>query len=86
MLTGKQGMYLVLLFFFSFFSHPVYYLRPSILSLLVLVVTQIGVTSQALLPPLPTMLCALHFYRDKISALSSLVDSRRIVLIGTYIY
>ena len=31
-------------------------------------------------PPLPTAVRALHFYREKISALSSLVDSRRIVL------
>ena len=31
--------------------------------------------------PLPTTVRALHFYREKISALSSLVDSRRIVLI-----
>ena len=31
-------------------------------------------------PPLPTTVRALHFYREKISALSSLVDSRRIVL------
>ena len=31
-------------------------------------------------PRLPTTVRALHFYREKISALSSLVDSRRIVL------
>ena len=31
-------------------------------------------------PPLPTMVRAMRFYREKISALSSLVDSRRIVL------
>ena len=30
--------------------------------------------------PLPTTVRALHFYREKISALSFLVDSRRIVL------
>ena len=30
-------------------------------------------------PPLPTTVRALHFYRDKISANSSLVGSRRIV-------
>ena len=29
--------------------------------------------------PLPTMVRALHFYREKISALPALVDSRRIV-------
>ena len=33
-----------------------------------------------LLSPLPTTVRALHFYRENISALSSLVDSRRIVL------
>ena len=31
-------------------------------------------------PPLPTTFRALHSYREKISPLSSLVDSRRIVL------
>ena len=30
-------------------------------------------------PPLPTTVRALHFHREKISALSILVDSRRIV-------
>ena len=33
-----------------------------------------------LFSPLPTTVRALHFYREKSSALSSLVDSRRIVL------
>ena len=32
-------------------------------------------------PPLPTTVRALHFYRDKISANSSLVDSRRVVFV-----
>ena len=32
-----------------------------------------------LFSPLPTTVRALHFYREKISELSSLVDSRRIV-------
>ena len=69
------------LFLFLFFFHPIYCLRPSILSLLV--ATQIrghilfiaGSSS-----PLPTAVRAIHFYREKISSLSSLVDSRRIVL------
>ena len=66
------------LFFFSFFFHPIYYLRPSILSLLV--VTQIRGHIAGSSLPLPNTVSALHFYRENISALSSLVDSRRIVL------
>ena len=60
--------------FFSlaiFFFHPIYYLRPSILSLLV--VTQIRGHIAGSSPPLPTTVRALYFYREKISALSSLV-------------
>ena len=64
--------------FLSFFFHPIYYLRPSILSLLV--VTQIRGHIAGSSPPLPTTVRGLHFCREKISALSSLVDSRRIVL------
>ena len=64
--------------FFFFFFHPIYYLRPSILSLLV--VTQIRGHIAGSSPPLPTTVLALHFYPEKISALSSLVDPRRIVL------
>ena len=64
--------------FFSFsfflFFHPIYYLRPSILSLSLLVVTQIRGHIAGSSPPLPTTVRALHFYREKISALSSLVD------------
>ena len=62
-----------------FFFHPIYYLRPSV-SLSLLVVTQIRGHIAGSSPPLPTTVRALHFYREKISALSSLVDSRRIVL------
>ena len=43
-------------------------------------VTQIRGHIEGSSPPLPTTVHTLHFYRDKISALSSLVDSRRIVL------
>ena len=57
-----------------FVSH----LRPSILS--ILVVTQIRGHIAGYFPPLPRTIRALHFYREKISALSSLVDSRGIVL------
>ena len=67
-------------FFFPFFSHPIYYLRPSILSPSYVVVTQIRGHIAGSSPPLPTTVGALHFYREKISALSSLVDTRRIVL------
>ena len=45
-----------------------------------LVVTQIRGHIAGSSPPLPTTVRALHFYRENISALSSLVDSRRIVL------
>ena len=63
---------------FLFFFHPIYYLPPSILSLLV--VTQIRGHIAGSSPFLPTTVRALHFYREKLSALSSLVDSRQIVL------
>ena len=62
--------------FFFLLLHPMYYLRPSILSLLV--VTQIRGHIAGSFPPLPTTVRALHFYRERISPLSCLVDSRRI--------
>ena len=65
-------------FFPPFFLYPIYYLCPSILS--ILVVTQIRGHIAGSSPPLPTAVRALHFYREKLSALSCLVDSRRIVL------
>ena len=50
-------------------------------SLSLLVVTQIrGHIAGSSPPPPTTTVGALHFYREKISAHSSLVDSRRIVL------
>ena len=73
---------------FLFFLNPIYYLRPFVLSLLIvtrpsvlslLIVTQIRGHVAGSSPPVPTTVRALHFYRDKISALSSLVDSRRIM-------
>ena len=63
--------------FFCFFFHPIYYLRPSVLSLLV--VTQIRGHIAGCSSPLPTTVRALHFYHEKISG-PSLVDSRRVVL------
>ena len=59
--------------------HPIYYLRPSF-SLSLLDVTQIRGHIAGSSPHLPTTVRALNFYRGKTSALSSLVDSRRIVL------
>ena len=55
-----------------------YYVRPSILSLLV--VTQIRGHIAGSSPPVHATVRALHFFREKILAPSSLVDSRRIVL------
>ena len=72
-----RGPIHTILLFFIFYFHPIYYLRPSILSLLA--VTQIrGLIAGS--SPLPTTVRSLHFYREKISALRSLVGSRRIVL------
>ena len=65
-------------FIFFIFFHPIYYLRPFVLSLLA--ATQIRDHIAGSSPPLLTTVRALHFYREEISALSSLVDSRRIVL------
>ena len=80
--------YSQLTFFNFFYKHTwyqVYFSIPFILSspfysLSLLVVTQIRGHIAGSSPPLPTTGRALHFYREKISALSSLVDSRRIVL------
>ena len=63
------------------FFFPSHLLSPPSYSLSVLVVTQIRGHTAGSSPPLPTTVRALHFFRDNISALlSSLVDSRRIVL------
>ena len=64
-----------------FFSPPSHLLSSPFFSLSLLVVTQIRGHMAGSSPPLPTTVRALHFYREKISALSSLVESRRIVLI-----
>ena len=55
------------------FSSPFY-------SFSLVVVTQIRGHIAGSSPPLPTAVRALHFYREKVPALSPLVDSRRIVL------
>ena len=65
------------LFFFFFPSHL---LSSPFCSLSLLVVTQIRGHIAGSFPPLPTTVRALHFYRESISALCSLVDSCRIVL------
>ena len=71
--------YFLLFFFFSF--NPLIYLRPSFLSpSYSVVVTQIRGHIAGSFPPFPTTVRALPFYREKISALSCLVDSRRTVL------
>ena len=66
-------------FLFFFFSIP-FIIFALCFFLSLLVVTQSRGHIAGSFPPLPTTVRALHFYREKISALSSLVDSRRIVL------
>ena len=67
--TGDAGCVRKNTFFFIPFTE--YYLRPSVLSLLV--VTQIPGHIAGSSPPLPTLVRALHFNREKIPALSSLL-------------
>ena len=66
----------------SFFERggvlPVYYVRPSFF-LSLLVVTQIRGSQSGLFSPHTLYGSCLAIYRECISALSSLVDSRRIV-------
>ena len=56
------------------------FLMFALLFLSLLVVTQIRGHIAGSSPPIPTTVRALHFYRDNTSALSSRVDSHRIVL------
>ena len=74
---GNSCMLVPVVFFIFFPSHvlssPFYYIS-------LLVVTQIRGHIAGSSLHIPTTVRALHIYRDKISALSSLVDSRRIVL------
>ena len=60
------------------FFHPIYYVRPSFLSLL-RVVTQIRGHIAGSSPPTPLRPRALHFFPEKILALSSFVNCRQIV-------
>ena len=62
--------------FYLFFS-PSHLLSSPFDSLSLLVATQIRGHIAGSSPPVPTTVRALHFYREKISVLSSLVDSRR---------
>ena len=62
-----------------FFFFPSHLLSSPFLLFSLLVVTQIRGHIAGSSPPLPTTVRALHFFRE-ISALSSLVDSRRIEL------
>ena len=55
----------------------------ALLLFLSVVVTQIRGRTAGSSPSLLTTVCALHFYRERKSALSSLADSRRIVLTHT---
>ena len=64
-------------FFFPFLFLSIPFIIFALLSLSFLVVTQIRGHIAGSSPPLPTTVRALHFYREKISALSSLVDLRR---------
>ena len=64
---------------FLFFFDPICDLSPSF-SLSLLVVTQIRGHVAGSCLSIPPRVRASHFYREKISALSSLVDSCRIVL------
>ena len=59
---------------------PSHLLSSPFYSLSLLVVTQIRGHIAGSSPPLPTTVRALNFYREEISALSSLVYTRRIVL------
>lgn len=77
--------------YFSLFCfHPIHYLRPYFpapCSLLLIVGTQIRGHIVDSFPPFATAVRALHFCRDENSALSSLVDSGRLMpshaIVGT---
>ena len=83
-IPGTQLAPVFCCFYFLFF-HPIYYIRPSILSpsyLLLIVVTQIRGHIAGSFSPVPYTVRALQFFsREDFS--SSLVDSRRIVLVAT---
>ena len=67
--------------FFFFFFHPVYSRRPSFsLPLLYSRNSDPGGHIAGSSPPLLTTVRALHFFREKIPALCSVVDSRRSAL------
>ena len=78
--TAMRRVYDLFYFISFFFFFPSHLLSSPFYSLPLLVVTQIRGHIAGSSPPLPTTVRALHFYREKISALSSLVDQRRIVL------
>ena len=76
-------LYSILFYFITskyIFLLPSHLLSSPFYSLSLLAVTQIRGHIAGSSPPLPTTVRALYFYREKISALSSLVDSRRIAL------
>ena len=77
-MCSYQVHFQIFFFHFFFFPDPIYHLRPSC-SLSLLVVTQIRGHIAGSSPLLPTTVRALHSCREKISAISSLVDSRRML-------
>ena len=74
---GTPAARIYICVYILFFSIP--FIIFALLSLLV--VTQIRGHLAGSSPPLPTTVRALHFYREKLSALSSLVHSRRIIVL-----
>ena len=76
------GLSSCLFFFIFFFLFPSHLLSSPFCSLPPSRNSDLG-SHNRLFSPLSTTVRALHFYREKNSALSSLVDSRRIVLLPT---
>ena len=68
-----------MIYFIRVFSQPIYFLRTVLAPSRSLDVAQIGVIKQALLLP-PYYGVRNYFYREKKSALPSLVDSHQIWL------
>ena len=76
---GHRAWYLFVLFCLFVFFHPIYYLTP-FCSLPPSRNSDAGSHSRLFPPPTHYGSCLAFFFREKISSLSSLVDSRRIVL------
>ena len=84
-ISGDECIFFFVFFCFFFF-HPIYLVLCIIVFALLFSFPPINSRNSdpeshsRLFSPLPSTVRALHFYREKVSALSSLVDSRRIVL------